>query len=131
MRNTGTARDGDDARGTPGPAGVSAVPGLGGSAEWLRVALPATGDAVITTDAHGRVTFLNPVAQKLTGWTQEEAISVPLERIFHIVSEETRAPVENPALRALREGVAVGLADNTLLIARDGTARPIGAIEES
>jgi len=95
------------------------------SSEWLRVTLSSIGDAVITTDAHGRVTFLNPVAQALTGWTQEQAVSVSLERVFHIVNEETRKEVENPALRALREGVIVGLANHTLLISRDGTERPI------
>src|SRR5688572_816175 len=96
-----------------------------GSSEWLRVMLSCIGDAVITTDAHGRVTFLNPVAQKLTGWTQEEAVSNSLERVFRIVNEQTRQTVENPAVRALRDGVVVGLANHTLLIAKDGTERHI------
>lgn len=95
------------------------------TSEWLRVTLSSIGDAVITTDAHGHVTFLNPVAQALTGWTQEAAIGRPLEKVFSIVNQETRATVENPALRALREGVIVGLANHTVLIARDGTERPI------
>ena len=93
--------------------------------EWLRVTLSCIGDAVITTDTKGCVTFLNPVAQSLTGWTQEEAAGVPLESVFKIVNEETRRTVENPATRALREGVVVGLANHTLLIAKDGTERPI------
>lgn len=93
--------------------------------ELLRVTLSSIGDAVITTDTKGCVTFLNPVAASLTGWTQDEAGSVPLENVFKIVNEETRLTVENPVTRALREGVIVGLANHTLLIAKDGTERPI------
>ena len=93
--------------------------------ELLRVTLSSIGDAVITTDKEIRITFLNPVAETLTGWMQEEAIGVPLERVFKIVNEETRRTVENPAYRALREGVVVGLANHTLLIAKDGTEHPI------
>jgi PAS domain S-box-containing protein len=73
--------------------------------EWLRVTLASIGDAVITTDARCCVTFLNPVAQSLTGWTQEEAGGVPLERVFRIINEETRQSGESPATRVLREGV--------------------------
>lgn len=94
-------------------------------AELLRVTLSSIGDAVITTDAHGRVTFLNPVAQTLTGWTNAKACGQSLERIFRVVNEESRAAVECPALRALRAGVIVGLANHSILIARDGTERPI------
>ena len=93
--------------------------------EWLRVTLASIGDAVISTDAEGRVTFLNAVAEALTGWPQTEAVGRPLPDVFHIVNERTRQPVENPALRALREGTIVGLANHTVLIARDGTERPI------
>src|SRR5687767_11947729 len=89
------------------------------------VALTSIGDAVITTDKENRISFLNPVAETLTGWMQEEAIGVPLERVFKIVNEETRRTVENPANSALREGVVVGLANHTLLIAKDGTEHPI------
>ena len=80
---------------------------------------------MISTDAEGRVTFLNGVAESLTGWPQAEAVGRPLPDVFHIVNEQTRQPVENPALRALREGTVVGLANHTVLIARDGTERPI------
>jgi PAS domain S-box-containing protein len=93
--------------------------------EWLRGTLSSIGDAVITTDAVGSVTFLNAVAQALTGWTQDAAVGQPLDSVFRIVSEESRQPVENPAVRALREGVVIGLANHTLLIARDGTEHPI------
>ena len=93
--------------------------------EWLRVTLSSIGDAVITTDTSGNVTFLNPAAQSLTGWTLEQATGVPLHNVFKIVNEETRRTVENPATRALREGLVVGLANHTLLVAKDGSERPI------
>jgi PAS domain S-box-containing protein len=93
--------------------------------EGLRVTLASIGDAVIATDAEGRVVFLNPVAQSLTGWSDEEAHGQPLARVFRIVNEHTRQEVENPVTRALREGTVVGLANHTILIARDGTERPI------
>lgn len=93
--------------------------------ERLRVTLASIGDAVISTDSEGRVTFLNPVAESLTGWTTAEASGVSLSEVFRIVNEETRRSVENPALRALREGVIVGLANHTILIGKDGSERPI------
>jgi PAS domain S-box-containing protein len=93
--------------------------------EWLRVTLYSIGDAVIATDMEGRVSFMNPVAESLTGWTLKQAVGVALESVFRIINEETRHTVENPATRALREGVVVGLANHTLLIARDGTERAI------
>ena len=93
--------------------------------QWLQVTLSSIGDAVITTDAEGKVTFLNPVAQALTGWNQSEAAGVALEVVFRIINEETRHTVENPATRALREGLVVGLANHTLLIAKDGTEHAI------
>jgi PAS domain S-box-containing protein len=92
--------------------------------EWLRVTLSSISDAVITTDAGGGVTFLNPVAQSLTGWTQAEASGVPLETVFRIANEGGRIAVEGPAVRAWGDGV-VGVAKHTLLTSRDGTERPI------
>jgi PAS domain S-box-containing protein len=93
--------------------------------EWLRVTLASIGDAVIATDTEGRVTFLNPIAEALTGWSQDDAHGQPLEAVFPIVNERTRQPVENPVEKVLREGVIVGLANHTVLVARDGTERPI------
>jgi PAS domain S-box-containing protein len=93
--------------------------------EWLRVTLSSIGDAVIATDTQGAVTFVNPVAESLTGWKQQDATGQPLENIFHIVDERTRSKVENPALRAMRDGLIVGLANHTLLISRDGSESPI------
>jgi PAS domain S-box-containing protein len=93
--------------------------------EWLRVTLASIGDAVITTDTEGCVTSLNPVAEMLTGWSQQEAQGEPLEKVFQIINEDSRHPVENPALRSLRDGKVVGLANHTILIAKDGTERAI------
>ncbi len=91
----------------------------------LRATLYSIGDAVIATDREGRVTMMNPVSEKLTGWMETEALGEPLEEVFHIVNEETRTAVENPVQRVLREGVVIGLANHTLLIARDGREYPI------
>lgn len=88
--------------------------------EWLRVTLSSIGDAVITTDTNGIVSFLNPVAESLTGWTQEQTRGRPLTEVFNVVNQQTRQPVENPALRAMREGMIVGLANHTVLITRTG-----------
>ncbi|HEX4025181.1 MAG TPA: ATP-binding protein [Steroidobacteraceae bacterium] len=89
--------------------------------EWFQVTLASIGDAVITTDTAGRITFLNSVAEAMTGWTAQEAQQLPLERIFNIINEQTRAPVEHPIGKVLRGGSIVGLANHTALIARDGT----------
>ena len=105
--------------------GQSAEAALRQQSELLRITLSSIGDAVITTDVAGRVTFLNGVAEALTGWSQAEAAGRPLLEVFRIINEHTREPVENPALRALRDGTVVALANHTLLIARDGTERPI------
>jgi PAS domain S-box-containing protein len=93
--------------------------------EQLQVTLSSIGDGVIVTDADGVVTFLNSVAQTLTGWPPEEAAGQPLEKVFKIINEHTRKPAENPVAKALQEGVVVGLANHSVLIARDGTERPI------
>ncbi|RTL30438.1 MAG: EAL domain-containing protein [Burkholderiales bacterium] len=91
--------------------------------ELLRVTLQSIGDAVITTDAHGRVQWLNPVAERMTGWHNEAARDQPLAEVFRIVSELTREPEANPFERCLVTTNAVDLADHidhTLLISRDG-----------
>ncbi|MBX3448652.1 MAG: PAS domain S-box protein [Planctomycetaceae bacterium] len=95
------------------------------ASEWLGVTLHSIGDAVIATNADGIVTFMNPVAESLTGWTATEADGLPLARIFTIVNEETRQAVNSPVDRALRDGAIVGLASHAILIAKDGTERPI------
>jgi PAS domain S-box-containing protein len=93
--------------------------------EELETTLHSIGDAVISTDLEGFVRQMNPVAEQLTGWPEAEAQGRPLEEVFHIVQEETHAPVENPVQRVLREGLIVGLANHTLLIDRNGVERPI------
>ncbi len=93
--------------------------------ERFRTVLHSVGDALIATDELGRVEWLNPVAERLTGWSADPARGRPLEEVFRIVNEETRAPVENPVTRVLREGTVVGLANHTLLLARDGRQIPI------
>lgn len=93
--------------------------------ERLHVTLSGIGDAVIATDTQGRVTFLNPVACALTGWNAGEAQGQPLAAVFRIVNEQSRQAVENPVGRVLREGTIVGLANHTLLIARDGRETPV------
>ena len=98
---------------------------LAQQSEWLRITLASIGDAVISTDALGRVTFLNTVAEKLTGWSRADALGRPLPEVFRIIHEATRLPVDNPALRALRENTIVGLENHTILVAADGTERPI------
>jgi len=93
--------------------------------EVLRVTLHSIGDAVITTDGDGRITYLNDVAEKLTGWTDGDARGEPLEAVFRIFNEKTREKVESPTARALRDGVVVGLANHTVLVRKDGTELPI------
>jgi PAS domain S-box-containing protein len=93
--------------------------------EWLRITLASIGDAVITTDGEGRVTFMNAVAQALTGWSQADALGQLLQDVFPIVHESTRQPVENPALRALQVGTVIRLANHTILLARDGREHPV------
>src|SRR5690606_30457863 len=87
--------------------------------------LASIGDAVITTDARGRVTFLNAIGEQLTGWTTDEARGRPLIDVFRIVSEETREPVEDPVSKVLAHGDIVGLANHAVLIARSGEEHPI------
>ncbi len=89
------------------------------------VTLLSIGDAVVTTDREGRVELMNPVAERLTGWSQEEAAGRPLHEVFRIVNEQTRQPVEDPVGRVLRDGRVVGLANHTLLLARDGREIPV------
>jgi len=95
------------------------------SEENLRATLYSIGDGVLATDERARITRINPVAERLTGWTEAEALGHPISDVFHIVNEVTRAEAANPVSRVLAEGVIVGLANHTALIARDGMERPI------
>src|SRR6476469_3760611 len=93
--------------------------------ELLSVTLSSIGDCVLVTDKEGRITFMNPVAEEVTGWKWSEAMGRPTTEVFRILNEHTRAPVESPVDKVSREGVIVGLANHTLLIRRDGSEIPI------
>ncbi|MGZ3388952.1 MAG: PAS domain S-box protein, partial [Isosphaeraceae bacterium] len=97
----------------------------GDQRDWLQITLSSIGDGIITTDASGRVNYLNPVAEKLTGWKLADAIGMAVEEVFHIVSEKTRKPVDQPVRKVVEQGLTVGLGNHTILIARDGSERPI------
>jgi PAS domain S-box-containing protein len=92
--------------------------------ERFRTTLRSLGDAVIVTDVNGRITSLNPTAMAVLGW-DEDALGRPLEQVFRIVNEETRATVESPVAKVLRDGKVVGLANHTILIRRDESTVPI------
>ena len=93
--------------------------------EEFKATLYSIGDAVITTDIHGQIKHMNPVAEHLTGWTEHDAKGKVLEEVFRVVEEDTHSEVESPVTRVLKEGFVVGLANHTLLISRDGTEHPI------
>ncbi len=93
--------------------------------ERFEVILRSIGDAVIVTDAEGQIVFINEVAAVLTGWHSQSALGKNVAEVFRIVNETTREPVRIPLMQAIEEGVVVGLANHTLLIAKDGFERPI------
>lgn len=93
--------------------------------KWLNTTLNSIGDAVIATDKNGLITFMNPVAEGLTGWKLEEALNNKIAEVFNIINMDTRKSVEDPIARILREGVTVGPVNHKILIARDGREMPI------
>src|SRR6267142_4686351 len=93
---------------------------LAKSEKWFSTTLASVGDAVIATDMNGSVTFMNSVAESLTGWTRAEAAGKSMDLVFDIVNKETRRPVENPVKKVFRDGKVVGLADHTLLRSKSG-----------
>jgi len=93
--------------------------------ERVQVTLNSIGDAVLTTDLVGNVTYLNLVAESMTGWSHEEALGRPISQVFNIVDGTTRLAAENPMLRAIAEDRTVGLASDCMLIRRDGFESPI------
>jgi PAS domain S-box-containing protein len=95
------------------------------SEEELRTTLRSIGDAVIATDEEGRVTLMNPLAERLTGWTETDALGRDSGEIFHIANEDTGERVESPIVRVLRDGVVTGLANHTVLRSRSGASIPI------
>ena len=93
--------------------------------EWFKTTLESIGDAVIATDVQGQVVFMNPIAEHLTGWHLADARGRSCAAVFNIINENSRRAVESPVTRVLAEGAVVGLANHTVLIAADGTERPI------
>ena len=98
-----------------------ALESLRRSQENLRITLDSIGDGVIATDTRGHVTRMNPVAEKLTGWKTEDASGKPLFDVFRIINAHTRKPVDNPVEKVLATDQIVGLANHTVLVARDGS----------
>jgi len=96
--------------------------------ERAQVTLNSIGDAVLCTDVAGNVTYLNKVAEKMTGWSASEAMSQPLNKVFRVVDGTTREPIVNPGQQAMAENRTVGLASNSILLRRDGSE---SAIEDS
>jgi len=93
--------------------------------EWFQVTLTSVGDAVIATDTEGKILFINPVAEALTGWPNGEALTAPVQEVFRIIDEKTRGPAEDVINQVLRKGCLVALANHTALITRDGREIPI------
>lgn len=104
---------------------VEAATTLQESQEEFRTTLYSIGDAVITTDIHGNVRYMNAVAELLTGWTESEASGESVTSVFNIINEESRIVVESPVQKVLKEGRIAGLANHTLLISKHGKEIPI------
>lgn len=95
------------------------------SEQWLSTVLKSIGDAVITSDRTGKVTFMNPIAETLTGWQQKDAFGINITEVFNITHAETRTKIESPIIQALEKGVIVGIPEQTILIAKNGGEIPI------
>jgi two-component system cell cycle sensor histidine kinase/response regulator CckA len=87
--------------------------------EWFEVTLASIGDAVIATDTHGIITFINQVAEALTGWFAHEALTHPIADVFRVIHAQTHQAVDNPVARVLQKGQKVEFTDHTVLITRD------------
>ena len=96
------------------------------SEERFRTTLYSTGDAIITTDINGRVRYMNPVAEELTGWKEDEAAGKPIREVFSVINEDTREEVENPVDKVLASGIIVMLSNHTILQSKNGHEIPIG-----
>ena len=95
------------------------------SHEEFKTTFYSIGDGIITADSEGKIKQMNPLAVELTGYTEEESAGKPLEKVFKIINEETRKPVNHPFNQVLSEGIVVGLGNHTLLISRNGREIPI------
>jgi PAS domain S-box-containing protein len=95
---------------------------------WLATTLNSIGDGVVTADLQGTVTYMNPMAEVLTGWTAHQACGLPLDSVLRLVQGPQRTPIPNPIMRAIQDGLSFSLDDGTFLLTRDGGER---AIEDS
>jgi PAS domain S-box-containing protein len=98
------------------------------SNQWLGAVIQSIGDSVIATDSEGTIRLMNPIAEALTGWKQEDASGKPLTTVFNIISEESDKQIENPVTKAIREDIFYGLADHTVLITKEGMKIPVDII---
>jgi len=96
--------------------------------QWLIAAIESIGDAVIATDPQGTIRLMNPIAEALTGWTQNEALGKPIANIFNIMSENINEKIEDPITKATREGIFYGLAERTILITKECLKRYVDII---
>lgn len=96
--------------------------------QWLVAVIESIGDAVIATDPEGTIRLMNPIAEALTGWKQNEALGEPLANIFNIVSEKIDEKIEDPITKAIREDMFYGLADHAVLITKEGMKRSVDII---
>ena len=98
------------------------------SERWLASIINNLGEAVIATDKKGEIKVMNPFAEALTGWKQEDALGKPLNIVFNIISEGSDEPMEDPILKAIREDIFYGLANNSMLITKDDMKIPVDII---
>ena len=98
------------------------------SEQWLSATLKSLGEAVIATDEKGIIKIMNPFAEALTGWKREDALGKSLTTVFNIISEEVNKQIENPITKAIREEIFYGLAEHTVLIAKEGARIPVDII---
>ena len=96
--------------------------------QWLSAVIESIGDAVIATDPEGTIKLINPIAEALTGWKQNDALGKPLAGIFNIISEDTDKKIENPVTKAIREEKFYGLTEDTILVTKEGNKIPVDII---
>lgn len=96
--------------------------------QWLAAVIESIGDALIATDPEGTIRLINPIAEALTGWKQDEALGTPLANVFNIISENIDEQIEDPITKATRDGMFYGLAERTILITKEGLKRYVDII---
>ena len=94
--------------------------------QWLATTLASIGDGTIATDKHGCITFINAVAEHLTGWQQSDALGASAESVLRLIHAETREAIENPLLQAIRQGASVSISEHCVLQTKNGLERAIG-----